>query len=609
MLILGISAFYHDSAAALVRHGDIVAAAQEERFTRIRHDASFPEHAVAYCLARSGATLRDVDYVVFYEKPWRKFGRLLRTYAAYAPRGFDCFAQAMGVWLGGKLFQRRLLCDRLRASGDGIDRHRILFSEHHLSHAASAFFPSPFGDAAILTADGVGELATTSVGMGSGNSVRITKEIHFPHSLGLLYSAFTHYLGFRVNSGEYKLMGLAPFGRPRYAQTILDHLIDIKADGSFRLNMKYFDYCVGTTMITPAFECLFEGALRKPESAFTERHADLAASIQDVLNRVVLSLTRSLAAETGSRNLCMAGGVALNCVTNGLVLRDGRFKRIWIQPASGDAGGALGAALLGHYTKSKEPRQADPEDSMRGALLGPSFPQECIEARLTAVGAKFDVLDDQALLSASADALARGEALGWFQGAMEFGPRALGNRSILGDPRPTGMRQRLNRMIKLREEFRPFAPSVLREDLREWFDLDCESPYMLLVAEVAAARRFAAANDDAGRFGLTALDVPMSEIAAVTHVDYSARIQTVDAHHNPRFHALLQAFKIRSGCPVLLNTSFNVRGEPIVHTPEEAFRCFMATGLDTLAIGNCLLRKQDQDSRFGEDYLASIQPD
>ena len=611
MRILGISAFYHDSAAALISDGKIVAAAQEERFSRKKHDARFPHHAVAYCLGAAGVPLDGLDYVVFYDKPFLKFERLLETYLAFAPQGLRSFRMAMPLWIREKLFQRKLLVEELRRHDAGFDgRSRLLFAEHHQSHAASAFFPSPFEEAAVLTMDGVGEWATTSAAMGRGNRLEIFKEIHFPHSLGLLYSAFTYYTGFKVNSGEYKLMGLAPYGEPKYAQRITDNLIDIKADGSFRLNLAYFDYCTGLTMTNGAFHRLFGGPARRPDEPLTQTHMDLAASIQVVLDEVVVRMTRSLAAETGLENLCLAGGVALNCVANGKVLRDGRFRRIWIQPAAGDAGGALGAALAAFHLFQGQPRRPQAAgDTMQGAYLGPSFTQQEIETRLRAAGARFTVLDHCALLQACVKALVEGQAVGWFQGRMEFGPRALGARSILGDARSPTMQSLLNLKVKYRESFRPFAPAVLREDARDWFDLDADSPYMLLVADVASGRRRPAAPDEARLFGLDRLRIQRSEIPAVTHVDYSARIQTVDRETNPLFHALLSAFRQRTGCPVMVNTSFNVRGEPIVCTPEDAFRCFMGTEIEALAIGNCFLEKQQQEGSLKRGYAARFEPD
>jgi carbamoyltransferase len=610
MRILGISAFYHDSAAALVENGIAIAAAQEERFSRKKHDARFPRHAVSYCLGEFGLRLEDLDYIVFYDKPFLKFERLLETYLAFAPRGLRSFQIAMPVWIREKLFQRDLLRRDLKEYGGDFDwNKRLLFAEHHVSHAASAFYPSPFDEALILTMDGVGEWATTSVALGRGNNIEVIKEIHFPHSLGLLYSAFTYYAGFKVNSGEYKLMGLAPYGEPRYAKEILDNLIDLKADGSFRLNLDYFEYCTGLTMTNGRFDRRFGGRARKPSEPVTQRHMDLAASVQAVLEEAVLRMTRSLRAETGMRNLCLAGGVALNCVANGKVQRSGIFERIWIQPAAGDAGGALGAALAAHYMFREQPRAVDGCDGMRGAYLGPSFTQADIEQRLRKAGAVFRAVGDECLLGLCVDALESGKALGWFQGRMEFGPRALGARSILGDARSPGMQSVLNLKVKYRESFRPFAPSVLREDVANWFELDGDSPYMLLVAGVAPHRRRPMSEREQALFGIEKLNVPRSEIPAVTHVDYSARIQTVHRDTNPRYHALLTAFKERTGCPVLVNTSFNVRGEPIVCTPEDAFRCFMGTEIETLAIGNCFLRKEDQDPSLKLNYKEAFELD
>ena len=609
MRILGISAFYHDSAAALLEDGRIVAAAQEERFTRKKHDARFPLHAIRYCLTEGGIALGDLDRVVFYEKPFVKFERLLETYLSFAPRGYKTFRMAIPLWLREKLFLKDLLLKELRKiSGSGEWNEELLFSEHHLSHAASAFFPSPFDEAIVLTMDGVGEWATTSAAIGKGNSLEVQKEIHFPHSLGFLYSAFTYYTGFKVNSGEYKLMGLAPYGEPKYKDKILEHLIDVKADGSFRLNMSYFDFCTGLTMTSQRFHDLFGGPPRKPDQLLTPYHMDLAASIQAVTEEIVLRLTRSLCEETGIRNLCLAGGVALNCVANGKVLRDACCDRIWIQPAAGDAGGALGAALAGYHLQLGRARTAN-GDAMKGSFLGPAFTQREIEDRLTRSGARFEVLADGALIATGAEDLARSKALGWFQGRMEFGPRALGNRSILGDPRSPGMQKTLNLKIKYRESFRPFAPSVLRERVSDWFELDCDSPYMLLVADVVRSRRREMTREEKQLFGIDKLNVPRSEIPAVTHVDYSARVQTVHEDTNPRYYALLSAFERKTGCPVLVNTSFNVRGEPIVCTPEDAFRCFMGSELDALAAGNCYLRKESQDPARKRNYETAFEPD
>ena len=611
MRILGISAFYHDSAAALIDDGRIAAAAQEERFSRKKHDAAFPEQAIRFCLDQAQVELKDIDYVVFYDKPFLKFERLLETYLAFAPRGFRSFNMAMPLWLKEKLFQKGLLRKRFQAFDPDFDwQTRLLFSEHHLSHAASAFYPSPFEDAAVLTMDGVGEWATTSVAMGSGNRLEVTKELHFPHSLGLLYSAMTYYTGFKVNSGEYKVMGLAPYGEPKYRELILDNLIDLKADGSFRLDQSYFDYCTGLKMTNGKFDALFGGPVRGREELLTQRHMDLAASIQAVVEEVVLRLTRALHKETGASNLCLAGGVALNCVANGKIVRDGHFENVWVQPAAGDAGGALGAALTAYHLYQDQPRPSNGHtDTMSGSYLGPEFAQHEIETRLRAAGADFETLSDDALIERTAEALSDGQAVGWFQGRMEFGPRALGGRSILADPRSQAMQKTLNLKVKYRESFRPFAPSVLREDVADWFELDADSPYMLIVADVVESRRKQMTEAEQALFGIEKLNVPRSDIPAVTHVDYSARIQTVDARTNPRFHALISAFKSRTGCPVVVNTSFNVRGEPIVCTPEDAFRCFMGTGMESLAIGNCLLEKSKQNPTLAADYRNAFELD
>jgi carbamoyltransferase len=612
MRVLGISAFYHDSAAALVVDGAIIAAAQEERFTRKKHDSGYPRHAIDFCLSQAGITLNQVDHIVFYDKPFLKFERLITTYLAFAPRGFTSFRMAIPIWLREKLFLKNLLHKELKRCDPKFDWDtKLLFSEHHLSHAASAFYPSPFQEAAVLTMDGVGEWVTTSLCVGRGNDLQVIKEIQVPHSLGLLYSAFTYYTGFKVNSGEYKVMGLAPYGEPRFAATILEHLIDLKADGSFRLNMSYFDYCTGLTMTNAKFHKLFGGPPRKPEQSLTQREMDLAASIQAVTEEVVLRLTRAISAEMGLKNLCLAGGVALNCVANGKVLRAGHFENIWIQPAAGDAGGALGAALAGYYLSQRQPRvlKGEDKDAMCGSYLGPSFAQQDIEDRLQAVGARFQVLDDAGIVDACATALAEEKALGWFQGRMEFGPRALGGRSILGDARSPAMQSLLNLKVKYRESFRPFAPSILREDVADWFDLNADSPYMMLVADVAKTRRIAMTTEQQALFGIQKLNVPRSQIPAVTHVDYSARIQTVHSDTNPRYHALLSAFKKKTGCPVIVNTSFNVRGEPIVGTPEDAFRCFMGTDIERLAIGNCFLLKENQDLSLKQNYETKFELD
>src|SRR5688572_11118650 len=550
-----------------------------------------------------------VDRVVFYDKPFLKFERLLETYLTFAPRGYKSFRMAIPPWLREKLFLKDLLVKELGkvAGKDGWDE-RLLFSEHHLSHAASAFFPSPFEEAIILTMDGVGEWATTSAAIGKGNNIEVQKEIHFPHSLGFLYSAFTYYTGFKVNSGEYKVMGLAPYGEPKYRDLILEHLIDVKADGSFRLDMRYFDFCTGLTMTSPRFHQLFGAPPRKPDELLTDRHMDLAASVQAVTEEVVLRLARSLCRETGIRNLCLAGGVALNCVANGKLLRDACCDRIWIQPAAGDAGGALGAALAGYHMQLGHARTAN-GDAMKGAFLGPAYAQREIEHRLNRSGARFDVLEDNALIEKAAEDLARSKALGWFQGRMEFGPRALGNRSILGDPRSPSMQKTLNLKIKYRESFRPFAPSVLREDVDKWFELEADSPYMLLVADVRKEKRRDMTADEKKLFGIDKLNVPRSDIPAVTHVDYSARVQTVHKDTNPKYHELLTRFKAKTGCPVLVNTSFNVRGEPIVGSPEDAFRCFMGSEIEVLVVENCLLKKEDQDPALKLDYKNAFELD
>jgi carbamoyltransferase len=611
MRILGVSAFYHDSAAALVEDGRIVAAAQEERFTRKKHDSGYPANAIAYCLREAGIGADEIDYFSFYEKPFIKFERLLETYLAFAPRGFSSFRMALPLWLKEKLFQKDLLRKRLKAQAPEIDwQNRLLFAEHHQSHAASAFFPSPFDEALVLTMDGVGEWATTSGGIGRGNRVEIAREIHFPHSLGLLYSAFTYYTGFKVNSGEYKVMGLAPYGEPRYASLILDHIMDLKPDGTFRLNQEYFDYCVGLRMTNAKFDRLFGGPPRDPDEPLEPRHMDLAASVQAVTEEAVRRLVRSLAQETGLRNLCLAGGVALNCVANGKVLRDGTVDRLWIQPAAGDAGGALGAALATYHGFLDRPRTITNElDGMQGAYLGPAFPSEEIAQRLRASGAVLERLDEEALIARTVDALVAEKAVGWFQGRMEFGPRALGARSILGDPRSPRMQKELNLKVKFRESFRPFAPSVLREDVADWFELDGDSPYMLLVADVTKERRRPMTAEEQALFGIDKLNIVRSEIPAVTHVDFSARIQTVHRETNPRYHALLSAFRQRTGCPVLVNTSFNVRGEPIVCTPEDAFRCFMGTNIEVLVAGDCFLRKEAQDPSLARDYKSAFELD
>ena len=612
MKVLGISAFYHDSATALISDGEIVAAAQEERFTRKKHDAAFPSHAMKYCLEAGGITLDGVDHIAFYDKPLLKFERLLETYLAFAPRGFKSFSMAIPLWLKEKLFLKDSLTKELELSGTRKDvATRLLFTEHHLSHAASAFFASPFDEAAVLTLDGVGEWATTSLAQGKGNSLEVMREIHFPHSLGLLYAAFTYYTGFKVNSGEYKVMGLAPYGEPRFASLIYQHLIDLKPDGSFRLDLDYFDYCTGLTMTNARFDALFGGPPRRPEAPLTQREMDLAASIQAVTEEVVLRLTRSIAKSTGLKKLCLAGGVALNCVANGKVLRDGAFEDIWIQPAAGDAGGAVGAALATYHMYKGQPRapRNGVGDLMKGSYLGPSYAQKECEERLHAAGARFTSMDDGATVAACAAALADGKAVGWFQGRMEFGPRALGARSILGDPRSPTMQSVLNLKVKHRESFRPFAPSVVSERAAEWFDLDRDSPYMMLVADVVKERRREMTAEEKALFGIQKLNIPRSQIPAVTHVDYSARVQTVHAKTNPRFHALITKFEALTGCPVVVNTSFNVRGEPIVCTPEDAFRCFMGTGMDMLVVENCVLKKEEQNMSLQVSHESTFAPD
>ena len=593
MRILGISCFYHDSAAALIEDGRIVAAAQEERFTRKKHDDDFPINAIRYCLGQCNSV--QVDHVVFYEKPFVKFERLIETYLMHAPRGFGSFMKAMPLWLKEKLFLKRLILENLELVDGDVDwRSKLLFSEHHLSHAASAFYPSPFDKAVFLTMDGVGEWATTSAGIGEGSEISIEREIRFPHSLGLLYSALTYYTGFKVNSGEYKVMGLAPYGTPKFTKTILDNLIDLRDDGSFQLDMSYFDYCTGLRMTNSKFDALFGGPARKPDELLTQHHMDLAASIQDVTEIVVSRMAGYLAKETGLRNLCLAGGVALNCVANGKLLREGKFDNIWIQPAAGDAGGALGAALSAYHLHCEKPRVVQKKpDAMSGSYLGPEFTQAEIEKGLNDSGAKFTwAKKDADLLKKVTTALVDGKAVGWMQGRMEFGPRALGNRSILGDPRSPTMQKLLNLKVKFRESFRPFAPSVLRENVGEWFEMNCDSPYMLLVADVVKKRRRKMTAKEQELFGIEKLNIVRSEISAVTHVDYSARVQTVHKETNPRYHALISAFGERTGCPVLVNTSFNVRGEPIVCTPSDAFRCFMGTDIEMLVVGNAVLLKE-----------------
>ena len=612
MRILGISAYYHDAAACLVVDGEIIAAVQEERFTRKKHDSNFPINAIGYCLEEGKCQPRNIDHVVFYEKPFLKFERLLETYLAFAPKGYLSFVHALPVWLKDKLFQKTVIGNQLKGLwGNSIDwTERLSFSEHHLSHAASAFFPSPFKEASILTMDGVGEWTTTSLASGSGNQLTVLKEIHFPHSLGLLYSSITYYTGFKVNSGEYKVMGLAPYGEPKYVTLIKDNLIDIKEDGSFALNMDYFNYCTGLTMTNRKFDKLFGGPPRKSESTLTQREMDLAASIQVVTEEVVIKLSRSIAKSTRKKNLCLAGGVALNCVANGKLLRENIFERVWIQPAAGDAGGAIGAALSAYHIMLGKPRTiADGIDGMKGSYLGPRYAQKDTEQRLAAVGAVFTTHSDEDIINTTAQELADGNAVGWHQGRMEFGPRALGGRSILADPRSPATQKMLNLKVKYRESFRPFAPSVLREDVAEWFDINTDSPYMLLVANVAESRQKPMTDVEQKLFGIDKLNVLRSSIPAVTHVDYSARVQTVHRQTNPRYYQLIQKFKELTGCPVLVNTSFNVRGEPIVSTPEDAFRCFMGTEIDILVVGNCVMRKRAQNAALAEDYKNAYQMD
>lgn len=612
MHILGISAYYHDAAACLVRDGEIVAAAQEERFTRKKHDAQFPAQAIDYCLAEAHIRPEQIDHIVFYDKPFLKFERLLETYLAFAPKGFASFSSSLPVWLKDKLFQKSMITKALNKHlGQNIDwASLLLFSEHHLSHAASAFFPSPFETAAVLTMDGVGEWTTTSLAIGDKNRLEVQKEIHFPHSLGLLYSAFTYYAGFKVNSGEYKVMGLAPYGQPVYANLIKDHLIDIQEDGSFALDMSFFNYCTGMTMTSEKFHTLLGGAPRQPESPLTQRVMDLAASIQAVTEEVVIKLARGVAKSTGQRNLCLAGGVALNCVANGKLVRENIFDRIWIQPASGDAGGALGAALGAYHIMLNQPRQRlTGLDGMKGAYLGPKYEDHDTAERLSRCGAVFTSHDVDTVIDLTAQALAEGQAVGWHQGRMEFGPRSLGCRSILADPRSADMQKTLNLKVKFRESFRPFAPSVLSERAHEWFELSQDSPYMLHVAHVVEARRNDMTESENALFGIEKLNVQRSGIPAVTHVDYSARVQTVHRETNPLYHRLITRFDELTGCPVLVNTSFNVRGEPIVSSPEDAYRCFMSTGLDVLVVGSAVLYKCDQPAHLLSDYQSEYELD
>ena len=607
---MGVSAFYHDSAASILIDGKIVAAAQEERFTRIKHDANYPYHAVEFVLKYANLRLNDVDQIIFFEKPFLKFERLLETYVAFAPRGFKSFCKAMPIWLKEKLFQKKFLFNKLKNHDERFNNEeKIFFSDHHLSHAASAFFPSPFEEAVVLTADGVGEWATTTVAVGKGNDLEIKKEIHFPHSLGLLYSAFTYYTGFKVNSGEYKLMGLAPYGRSNFIQQIYK-LIDIKDDGTFRLDQSYFNYSTGLTMTNDKFHKLFGQKPRNPKSEkLSQFHMDIAASIQKITEEIMIKLAKSIKKEYGFENLCLAGGVALNCVANGKILKEKIFKNIWIQPAAGDAGGSLGAALALWHIEQNNPRIINKNDSMQGSYLGPEYSQSEIEEELKKIGANFNLLDDEDLINKTAEDISNGSAVGWFQGRMEFGPRALGGRSILGDPRSPDMQKNLNLKVKYRESFRPFAPSVLEEEVENWFDINLKSPYMLLVANVKKEKCIKMTEKQENLFGIEKLNIKRSEIPAITHVDYSARIQTVHERTNAKYYKLLNKFKEITGCPVLVNTSFNVRGEPIVNTPEDAFNCFMGTELDKLVIGNCYLDKKSQNENLKIDYKNKFELD
>jgi carbamoyltransferase len=608
--ILGISAFYHDSAASILKDGKIIAAAQEERFTRKKHDSSYPHNAIEFVLKYANLKLSEVDQIVFFEKPFLKFERLLETYVAFAPKGSVSFAKAMPLWIKEKLFQKNFLFNKLKEHDRNYKSDKnIFFSDHHLSHAASAFFPSPFKEAVILTADGVGEWASTTVAVGKDENLEIKKEIHFPHSLGLLYSAFTYYTGFKVNSGEYKLMGLAPFGSPIFENKV-KKLIDIKDDGSFRLDQDYFNYATGLTMTNDKFNNLFGQKPRNPENEkITQFHMDIAASIQKVTEEIMIKLAKSIRNEFGIKNLCLAGGVALNCVANGKILEKKIFDNIWTQPAAGDAGGSLGAALALWHIDQKNKRIVSLDDDMKGSYLGTEFTQDEIEKELDSIGAKYETLDYENLIEKTSNYLSNEKAIGWFQGRMEFGPRALGNRSILGDPRSDKMQKSLNLKVKYRESFRPFAPSVLREDLTEWFDMNVDSPYMLLVANVNSKKTIEMTNEQKKLFGIEKLNVKRSEIPAVTHVDYSARVQTVNKNTNKKFYDLISKFKEKTGCPLIVNTSFNVRGEPIVNTPSDAFSCFMGTELDYLVIGNCILDKVKQNPDLKKDYSREFELD
>tara|TARA_B100001996_G_scaffold65305_1_gene47235 strand:+ start:2035 stop:3873 length:1839 start_codon:yes stop_codon:yes gene_type:complete len=609
--ILGISAFYHDSAATLIKDGEIIAAAQEERFTRNKHDSNYPKNAVDFVLQEANLKLSEVDHIAFYEKPFLKFERLLETYLAFAPKGFKSFTMSMPLWLKEKLFQKNLLMQNLKEHDKNFnDEKKLLFSEHHFSHAASAYYPSPFKNAVVLTLDGVGEWATTTTALGENDNLEIIKEIHFPHSLGLLYSALTYYTGFKVNSGEYKLMGLAPYGEPKYKKLIMDNLIDLKNDGSFRLNMDYFNYATGLTMTNKKFEELFKNPVRIPEKNFlTQFHMDVAASAQAAIEEAVLTLTRSLAKEHKSKNLCLAGGVALNCVANGKILKENIFEKIWIQPAAGDAGGALGAALSVWHKELNNKRIYPLDDKMRGAYLGPNYSDNNVELELKKLEAKFEKYSEEQIIDITAKELSNSKTIGWFQGKMEFGPRALGARSIIADPRSEQMQKTLNLKVKFRESFRPFAPSVLREDLSEWFELNCDSPYMLLVAGVNQSIRREMNQEEKNLFGIDKLNVKRSTIPAVTHIDYSARVQTIHEKTNPKYYKLIKKFKEITNCPIIVNTSFNVRGEPIVCTVEDAFKCFMGTNLDILVCENFILYKEKQNSKLEEDYKEKFKLD
>ena len=609
--ILGISAFYHDSAATILVDGKIIAAAQEERFTRKKHDSSYPFNAIEFVLNHANLKLNDVDQIIFFEKPFLKFERLLETYIAFAPRGFKSFCMAMPIWLREKLFQKKVLYNELKRHDQNFKNNdKIYFSDHHLSHAASAFFPSPFNEAIVLTADGVGEWATTTVAIGKANKLEIKKEIHFPHSLGLLYSAFTYYAGFKVNSGEYKLMGLAPYGRPVYEDKIKNNLIDIKDDGSFHLNQAYFDYATGLTMTNKKFNDLFGQNSRDPKKdKLTQFHMDIAASIQRVTEDIMIKIVKSLKEEFNISNLCLAGGVALNCVANGKILKVKLFDNIWVQPAAGDAGGSLGAALALWHIEQNNPRTVSLIDDMQGSYLGPEYTQSQIEKQLDEVGAKYKTLNEEEIYEKTAQCLSEGQAIGWFQGRMEFGPRALGNRSILGDPRSSTTQKNLNLKVKYRESFRPFAPSILKENLTEWFDISVDSPYMLMVSNINKDKTIEMNEDQKKLFGIDKLNIKRSEIPAVTHVDYSARIQTVHKETNEKYYKLIKKFKEKTDYPVIVNTSFNVRGEPIVNTPKDAFNCFMGTELDKLIIGKCYLDKNDQDPTLKKDYKKEFELD